>query len=1104
MSTTFKYGTIQRSLYLSILFVFVFLNANATIYTLGTSGSQSATVTATSASPDKFYDNGGSAANYSASVSATFTFNCAVGKFVRLKSTSIVTEATNDLFKVYDGTTSSDRLIGETSFSGVDPGSFMYVSTTGSLTIVFSSNASVQKAGWSMDVYVDNYAGQLWDGSTSTEVSTATNWEGDVLPYNKFTSIYVPSSLTNYPVLSNSSSSMVIYDLKIQNGASFTFSSTITGHGLLVYGNLTVEGTFTQSGNYYVQCEGGNSTSYATLSGNGFSTMSIAIGDSRIAYYKLISSTTIYELYLTNFIGNSKFDMNDFNLTNYFTTIDASTTFYQRSGILSIEQTTAVIDDVSFNENTGTTYFSKGTTWTSGNQTIPSLTYFNLQVRTNNGYTATIGSGTTVTVSNDLILLNPGTAGGIVSNTTNDVTIGGNFTIGSTGNGLILNLSNRIYRSVGSGTFTMGNISTHAINVTYSSGTNYGISGFTSPTFYGTFTYNSSSSQKVIPATYFNIISTGSGTKTLYNTIDINGDLTLSGGILNQSTFDMTIAGNWINTGNYFNEGTGTVIFDGSGSSFISSTTSSIGGSTGTNLYAESFENAGLIPSGWAVTTVTTGATPPAITYVTTSSHPTGFAPTGGSYFVKFNSFSASSASQIRLKQTSSFSTANYTNVIVNFDWSKDNGYSTANDYVNVQYSTDGSTWNTVGTALYRYSATGNAWSNQSITLPVGAENQSTLFIAFLFTSVFGNDCHIDNINVTGDIAGTTYSGEAFNKFSINKTGTGSVTLASKTLIQTSLTFTAGILNSTVAFYPEFDEDATVNGTVSATSHVNGTVLKRTNTTTKFTAPIGSATKYRPFSITPSGTGATTWTLQYFGNQHPDPDVDASGLTHVSHQEYWNCNRSGASPVNAFLEMTWVSTSGVSDYTKLRIAHYDGTTDWDMIATTPIGTNSSGTLTSSSAVSTFSPFTIGTISGINVLPIGLLSFTGEKDGNSNLLNWVTETELNNDYFIVEKTTDGVNFETVGKLEGAGNSNQTLNYKLIDYHMAEALNYYRLIQTDFDGKSTATNLIMIDNRNSMKAKSIIHKTNLLGQEIDQDYKGLIIIVYSDGTSIKAMQ
>ncbi|PKP02689.1 MAG: hypothetical protein CVU11_10920 [Bacteroidetes bacterium HGW-Bacteroidetes-6] len=86
------------------------------------------------------------------------------------------------------------------------------------------------------------------------------------------------------------------------------------------------------------------------------------------------------------------------------------------------------------------------------------------------------------------------------------------------------------------------------------------------------------------------------------------------------------------------------------------------------------------------------------------------------------------------------------------------------------------------------------------------------------------------------------------------------------------------------------------------------------------------------------------------------------------------------------------------------------------------------------------------------LPIELAEFKGyhNTDKNVNHLTWTTITEVNNSYFTLEKSTDGINYETVVVLPGAGNSNMPINYEFID-KAADYDYYYRLTQTDFDGK-----------------------------------------------------
>ena len=98
---------------------------------------------------------------------------------------------------------------------------------------------------------------------------------------------------------------------------------------------------------------------------------------------------------------------------------------------------------------------------------------------------------------------------------------------------------------------------------------------------------------------------------------------------------------------------------------------------------------------------------------------------------------------------------------------------------------------------------------------------------------------------------------------------------------------------------------------------------------------------------------------------------------------------------------------------------------------------------------------------LTVLPIELLTFTANCKGNAILLKWSTATETNNDFFSIEKSIDAINYELLGKVNGAGNSSQTLNYSFVDPNPIEGTGYYRLKQTDFGGKYKYSKIISVN-------------------------------------------
>ena len=81
----------------------------------------------------------------------------------------------------------------------------------------------------------------------------------------------------------------------------------------------------------------------------------------------------------------------------------------------------------------------------------------------------------------------------------------------------------------------------------------------------------------------------------------------------------------------------------------------------------------------------------------------------------------------------------------------------------------------------------------------------------------------------------------------------------------------------------------------------------------------------------------------------------------------------------------------------------------------------------------------------------LVDFNAEKyDDRSSLLTWRTETEINNDYFAIERSTDGVNFTELGQVEGAGSTTIPQSYEFIDNAPEFGDNAYRLRIVDTDG------------------------------------------------------
>ncbi|MCB0409453.1 MAG: fibronectin type III domain-containing protein [Flavobacteriales bacterium] len=86
-----------------------------------------------------------------------------------------------------------------------------------------------------------------------------------------------------------------------------------------------------------------------------------------------------------------------------------------------------------------------------------------------------------------------------------------------------------------------------------------------------------------------------------------------------------------------------------------------------------------------------------------------------------------------------------------------------------------------------------------------------------------------------------------------------------------------------------------------------------------------------------------------------------------------------------------------------------------------------------------------------ILPVGLSNFDAICDNKKVICEWTTFSETNNDYFTIEKSTDGIHFQELVKITGAGNSSVVNQYNFIDDEKSDSPSYYRLKQTDYDGK-----------------------------------------------------
>ena len=226
--------------------------------------------------------------------------------------------------------------------------------------------------------------------------------------------------------------------------------------------------------------------------------------------------------------------------------------------------------------------------------------------------------------------------------------------------------------------------------------------------------------------------------------------------------------------------------------------------------------------------------------------------------------------------------------------------------------------------------------------------------------------------------------------------------------------------------------------------------------------PFGTSTGvYIPFTFNVTTANAGNVTLSTYktnaGNAPLPPTVlnlnSTTGLTCASVPGNDNCDAT----VDRFWQITVTGTPtatitfsydpleiGVAPYNvqaNQRAQRYDvGTNKWQPALA---GQSTVGTAVTVPGVTTFSPW--GMASNLSPLPISLISFEATPGNNNVLLDWTTATEINNDYFTIERSADGINFEKVGNVPSqamGGNSTSNLYYNLVDENPLSGISYYR--------------------------------------------------------------
>jgi hypothetical protein len=380
--------------------------------------------------------------------------------------------------------------------------------------------------------------------------------------------------------------------------------------------------------------------------------------------------------------------------------------------------------------------------------------------------------------------------------------------------------------------------------------------------------------------------------------------------------------------------------------------------------------------------------------------------------------------------------------------------YTQSSGMVNVCTLSNGNTASGTGNANFDISATSTVNITGGSILIKYPNSNATPYSSLRITSGAGSKTISGGTILIGDGSSSSnfliYSDVALNNLTLNASGNAT--------LQSAITS-----NGTVAFTNGKFVLSNYNFTVGSSGLISG----ESSSTYFVTSGTGVLTQQGINSssvagkkLFPIGLSTTSYTPMVLANTGTSDDFSARVTSGVL-----SGGETGTSLTTKYVDRTWLISEGTSggsaatvnlywnaaeeqgQFTRTAcfVTHYTGG-GWDLST----ATSASGTpyTTFRSGITSFSPFTVTSTSA---LPIELTSFQANcSDNNTVDITWSTATEHNTNYFRVDKSRDGMQWDVLNTIGAAGNSNYTIDYALTDAFPNPGINYYRLTQYDNDG------------------------------------------------------
>ncbi|MDD3859912.1 MAG: choice-of-anchor D domain-containing protein, partial [Bacteroidales bacterium] len=330
-----------------------------------------------------------------------------------------------------------------------------------------------------------------------------------------------------------------------------------------------------------------------------------------------------------------------------------------------------------------------------------------------------------------------------------------------------------------------------------------------------------------------------------------------------------------------------------------------------------------------------------------------------------------------------------------------------------------------------------------------------------LTTSAFdeGQSLIVFNGTENQEISLTTGTEEVFYDIKIDKSA-GEIILNTN-IEANSLNLTLGLITTgTNRVYVSNSTPANLSNHSTA-SYINGNLRRAVSTTGNYDLPVGNASYYELANIGLNSSTGLTYLDVNFGNITTPLDISGLGLSvngtpleTLLDAGLWTITpNSGITAVNynIGLNMRGATNAGINPEQHTIVKRENSASNWTLQGNHDNATQSiSGGVVYAyrSNIDEFSDFAIAK-HNLNILPIELISFSAKCNSSEVELLWSTASEINNDYFEVQKSYNASDWESIDIVKGAGNSNNILEYSFKDEKQIQT-SYYRLKQVDFDG------------------------------------------------------